>query len=225
MKSLNELKEMHGEEYVKSYRHQKPMRLERLLKYMAIDSTFTVADFACGNGMLMEYIAPKVKSYIGIDFSEPFIKEANEKKKLLSIKNADFVCSDINEFCLHHQNTFDVGFAMDFSEHVYDKEWAQMLGSIRKSIKPNGKLYIHTPNAEFFLEKMKSKNFIFKQYPQHIGIRTPEQNASILREAGFSVTQLRLIPHYKILRLFHPLSHIPVFGKYFKARIFIEATK
>jgi len=173
MKTYEELREMHGDEYVMSLKHLSPMRLERLMKYMTLDSTFSVADFACGNGMLMEFIAPKVKSYIGIDFSEPFIKAANEKKELLSIKNAEFVCSDINEFCRYHQNTFDVGFALDFSEHVYDKEWAQMLRSIRRSIKPKGKLYLHTPNAEFFLEKMKSKNFIFKQYPQHIGVQTP----------------------------------------------------
>ena len=225
MKSQKELKELHGEEYVESYRNKTPLRLDRLVKkHMKIDRTFSVADFACGNGMLMELLAPKVKSYIGVDFSEPFIKAANEKKEQLSIKNAEFVCADINEFCQRHLNTFDVGFAMDVSEHVYDMEWSQILGSIRRSIKPNGKLYLHTPNAEFFLEKMKSKNFIFKQFPAHIAVRTPEHNASILREAGFNVEHMWLIPHYNILRVVHPFSHIPVFGKYFRARIFIEAT-
>jgi 2-polyprenyl-6-hydroxyphenyl methylase / 3-demethylubiquinone-9 3-methyltransferase len=219
------LKEMHGDEYVKDYRHQSPSRLARIMQYLTLDKTFDVADFACGNGMLMEFIAPKVKTYIGIDFSDPFIKAANEKKELLAISNAEFVCSEINEFCLRHLNTFDVGFALDFSEHVYDKEWVEILRNIRKSLKPKGRLYIHTPNAEFFLEILKSKDFIFKQYPQHIAIRTIEQNISILKEAGFNISQLRLIPHYKILKLFHPLSNFPIIGKYFKARIFIEATK
>ena len=224
MKTHKELKELHGERYVESYRHHSLLRLDRLEKYIAIDSSFSVADFACGNGLLLELIAPKVKSYIGVDFSEPFIRAAIEKKEQLSIINAEFVCSDINEFCQRHLTTFDVGFAMDFSEHVYDKEWLQILGSIRSSLKPNGKLYLHTPNADFFLEKMKSKNFIFKQFPEHIAIRTPEQNASILRKAGFKIAQVRLVPHYNCLKVVHPLSHIPVFGKYFKARVFIEAT-
>ena len=224
MKSQKELKELHGEEYVELYKHKSPLRLERLVKYMMIDSTFSVVDFACGNGMLMEFISPKVKSYIGIDSSELFIKAANEKKEQLSIKNVAFVHSGINEFCQRHQKAFDVGFAMDFSEHVHDQEWAKILGSIRRSLKPNGKLYLHTPNAEFFLEKMKSKDFIFTQFPEHIAVRTPEHNASLLREADFIEIQVRLIPHYNILRIVHPLSYIPILGKYFKARIFIEAT-
>lgn len=224
MKSSEELKEIYDEDYVESYKRKSPVRLERLIKYMTIDSTSNVADFACGNSLLMGLIAPKVNSYIGIDFSEPFIKAANEKKERLLIKNAEFVCADINEFCQQHKNAFDVGFTMDFSEHVYDQEWVQILRSIRKSLKPNGKLYLHTPNAEFFLEKMKNKNVIVKQLSGHVAVRTPEHNVALLREAGFNVAKVWLIPHYNIFRLVHPFSYIPVLGKYLKARIFIEAT-
>ncbi|MCK4695894.1 MAG: hypothetical protein KAT74_09035, partial [Candidatus Cloacimonetes bacterium] len=67
-------------------------------------------------------------------------------------------------------------------------------------------------------------DFIFTQFPEHIAVRTPEHNASLLREADFIEIQVRLIPHYNILRIVHPLSYIPILGKYFKARIFIEAT-
>ena len=224
MKSEKQLKQLHGDEYVESFNKQSPLRLIRLIDYIKVNSTYSVADYACGNGMLMEFIAPKVKSYTGIDFSEPFIRAANEKKEKLSIKNAEFVCSDIKEFCQLRENIFDVGFAMDFSEHVYNEEWAQILKSIKKSLKQNGKLYLHTPNAEFFLEKMKSKNLIFKQFPEHIAVRTPENNASILRESGFNVEHIWLIPHYNILKLVHPISYIPGVGKFFKARILIEAT-
>ncbi len=224
MKSEKQLKQLYGKAYIESFNKQSPKRLLRLIDYIKVYRTYSVADYACGNGMLMEFIAPKVKSYTGIDFSEPFIRAANEKKEKLSIKNAEFVCSDIKEFCQIHENIFDVGFAIDFSEHVYDKEWSQILISIKKSLKQNGKLYLHTPNAEFFLEKMKSKNIIFKQFPEHIAVRTPEKNASILREAGFNVEHIWLIPHYNILKLVHPISYFPVVGKFFKARILIEAT-
>ncbi len=223
MKSQEQLKQLHGEKYVESFKKQSPMRLHRLIGYMKIDSTFSVADYACGDGILMELIAPKVKSYTGVDFSEPFIRAANEKKENLSINNAEFVCSDIDVFCQQRANTFDVGFAMDFSEHVYDKEWAQILKSIKKNIKPNGKLYVHTPNADFFLEKMKSKNIIVKQFPEHIAVRTPEENVSLLKEAGFNIKHIWFIPHYNVLKFIHPISYLPVVGKFFKARILIEA--
>ena len=88
MKSYNELKQLYGEKYVESYIKKTPLRLLRLMKYIRIDRSFRVADFACGNAMLMELLAPKVKSYTGVDFSEPFIRAANEKKERLSIRNA-----------------------------------------------------------------------------------------------------------------------------------------
>ena len=224
MKSKEELKQLHGEDYVEAYKKKLPMRLERLLGYMRLDKTVSAADFACGNAMLMELIAPRVKSYTGVDFSEPFIRVANEKKQQMGMTNADFVCANISDFCAQRLGAFDAAFAMDVSEHIYDEEWLQTLKSIHSSLKPGGRLYIHTPNREFFLEAMKDKNFIFKQFAEHIAVRTPAHNAALLREAGFKIEHIRLIPHYNIMKVLHPLSYLPVLGKFFKARIFIEAS-
>ena len=223
MKSSEELKQLHGDDYVEAYKKKLPMRLERLLPFMRLDNSLRAADFACGNAMLMELIAPRVKSYTGVDFSEPFIRVANEKMAKLAIPNADFVCADISDFCAARAHTFDVAFAMDVSEHIYDADWLQVLRSIHSSLKPNGRLYLHTPNGEFFLERMKAKDFIVKQFPEHIAVRTPAHNAALLTEAGFKVAQMRLIPHYNVLRAVHPLSYLPWVGPLFKARIFIEA--
>ncbi len=226
MKNLQDLKELYGKHYVDNFEtNQSAIRLQNLIKYMNLDEDDRVADFACGNGMLMEHTAHKVKSYVGVDFSEPFIDAANRKKERLGMENAEFFCSAIDSFCQKNQETFDVGFAMDFSEHVYDEQWLEVLRNIRGSLKKHGRLYLHTPNGSFFLEIMKSHNFVMKQSPEHIAVRTTEQNVRILEEAGFSVRTLKLIPHYNVLRFIHPVSHIPLIGKYFEARIFIEATK
>jgi 2-polyprenyl-6-hydroxyphenyl methylase / 3-demethylubiquinone-9 3-methyltransferase len=225
MESQNDLKQLYGEEYVEAFEHQNRFRLTRLLKYIHLEKTCSVADFGCGNGMLMEFIAPHVESYIGVDFSEAFIEAANAKRENLLIPNARFECTDIIAFCQRHQHVYDVAFAMDFSEHVYDDEWSQILRSMRSSLKPKGKLYLHTPNAEFFLERMKARGFLVKQFPEHVAVRTPEQNANLLQEAGFQVTRIRFIAHYNaFLRIVHPLSFVPVIGKFFKARILVEAT-
>lgn len=171
----------------------------------------------------MEIIAPRVKSYTGVDFSAPFIKAAIEMRDRIAIRNAEFVCSDIKEFCSQRPNAFDAGFAMDFSEHVGDSEWTQILENIRKSLKPGGMLYVHTPNAEFFLEIMKKSNMVLRQFPEHIAVRTPEQNSAILGAAGFQVMSIRFLPHYNALKAIHPLSFLPVIGRYFRARLFIKA--
>ena len=70
---------------------------------------------------------------------------------------------------------------------------------------------------------MKEGDFLVKQLSGHVAVRTPAHNVSMLEDAGFQVINLWLLPHYNIFKIFHPLSYIPIVGKYFKARIFIEA--
>lgn len=223
MKSEEELKALHGRAYVENFESQSPFRLERLYKYFVLHRGDKVVDFACGNGMLMTLVAPHVESYAGVDFSEPFIEAANKRKRRFSISNAEFFAEDIKEFCRARPLQFDVAFAMDFSEHVYDAEWLSILGAIRGSLRPGGRLYLHTPNAEFFLEKLKARNWIVKQFPEHIAVRSPSENVRLLEEAGFSVSRVCLLAHYNILRFVHWLSYMPVVGRYLKARILIEA--
>lgn len=225
-KSPAQLREIYGKEYVERYIETHSLyRIERLMKYIDLSSNMIVADFACGNGMLMSLVAPKVASYIGVDFSEEFIREAHQKKQLLGIKNADFFCSDINDFCDKHSESFDCAFAMDFSEHVYDDEWVRILTSMRKSLKTGGHLYVHTPNALFFSEILKDHSLFVHHHPGHVAVRSPDENAQLLVQAGYSIKKILLIPHYNFLRFIHFLSYLPFFGRYLKARIFIEAIK
>ncbi len=224
MLTENELKKLHGKQYVESFeKNQSQFRVERLVDSIRLEPKYRVVDFGCGNGMLLPFLANKVKMYTGVDFSEEFISLANRKKEQLSISNAEFICSDILKFCKENNNRYDVAFAFDFSEHIYDKDWLAILTAIKESLKPGGRLYMHTPNADFFLEKMKRHNFIVKQFPEHIAVRNPEENAVLLKKAGFKIKQMDLIPHYNTLKILHFFSFIPFLGKFFKARIFIEA--
>ncbi|HDS15887.1 MAG TPA: class I SAM-dependent methyltransferase [Proteobacteria bacterium] len=160
-KSYDELKLLYGLDYVNAFeKMQSPARLERLYDYFELEAGYVVADFACGNGMLMSYLSSRVKHYFGIDFSEHFVKQANDSKDRLMISNATFVCSDIVDFCINNPGKFDVGFALDFSEHVYDDEWLEILRAIKSLLKIGGKLYLHTPNADYFIEIMKKYNFL-----------------------------------------------------------------
>lgn len=224
MHTKRDLKNMYGKLYVESYElSQSQLRLKRLVDHFYLNAADDVVDFACGNGLLMPLVSPIVHTYTGVDFSESFIDVAQRRMQELSINNARFACSEIVDFCIQNENTFDVGFAMDFSAHVYDREWLEILRAMRVSLKRNGKLYFHTPNAEFFLEKMKSKNLVVKQFPEMVAVRSPHENQRLIEQSGLLVKKVILLPHYNILRLVHPMSYLPGIGKYFKARIFIEA--
>ena len=224
MKSDEELKNLHGQTYVDSFvKRQSESRLSRLVDKIEVVKSDRVVDFACGAGLMMPYLSPKVDSYIGVDFSEAFIAVARNKSTELGFSNTLFYCADIIEFCQKNKQAFDVALAMDFSEHVYDENWLNLLKAIRASLRQNGRLYLHTPNADFFIELFKQKNFLLKQFPEHVAVRNIQENRSLLESAGFVVTKCHAIPHYNILKFLHVFSRLPIIGKYFEARIFIEA--
>lgn len=226
-KTPEELKKFYGREYVDKFLlNQSPSRLERLMEHIELQSEFCVADYACGSGMLMPFIASKVTIYVGVDFSQEFIDAANNTKQFLEINNAEFHCSEIKEFCFNNVDRFDCAFAMDFSEHVPDDQWMDILSAIRISLKTGGCLYLHTPNAQFLPEIMKARSFLMKQIPGHIAVRSPEANSHLLTKTGYRINKLLLLPHYnRLLKATHLFSYIPVIGKHFKARIFIAAEK
>jgi 2-polyprenyl-6-hydroxyphenyl methylase / 3-demethylubiquinone-9 3-methyltransferase len=224
VKSKSELKSMYdSESYVDMYEKKPLSRLLNLVKYMNLMRNQNVVDFACGNALLLEIIKDSVSTYTGVDYSRSLINAAIKRKERLRVDNVEFICGEIVEFCEANQNSFDVAFAMDLSEHLLDEDWIEILLGIKKTLRKNGLLYMHTPNGEFFLEKIKKNGLLVKQLPGHIAVRTPFENKRMLQEAGFTVKETKLIPHYNILRYVHLLSHTPFIGKYLKARVFIEA--
>ena len=224
--TVDQRKALHSTGYVERFcKEQSSWRLERLLPLMEFPREAVVADFACGNGMMLDLVAKKVSRYCGVDFSEDFIAEAERRISALGVSNAEFFCESIQSFCRKNPSRFDAAFAMDISEHVYDDEWSEILGQIRESLKPGGFLYLHTPNLDFFLELLKDRNLIVRQFPEHIAVRNMKQNIKIIRDSGFNISRKDFIPHYNILRFLHPLSNLPAFGRYFRARLFIVAQR
>jgi cyclopropane fatty-acyl-phospholipid synthase-like methyltransferase len=150
---------------------------------------------------------------------------AQERARAAGCANAYFHLGDITEFARMHPGEFDVAFALDISEHVPDTEWAAIVSSLHTALKPGGLAICHTPNLDFFVERMKDRNFLLRQFPQHVAVRTLERNAAFFQQAGFSRIQATTLPHYNILRLLDPLSRLPVVGRYFAARVLIVAGK
>jgi hypothetical protein len=106
---------------------------------------------------------------------------------------------------------------------VPDDEWVELLRAMHGTLRPGGSLYLHTPNRAFFLERMKAHNFMVPQFPEHVAVRTLQENAELLAKAGFWVRRGLTLPHYNVLRHLHPLRRLPLIGGVFEARLFIEA--
>jgi len=226
MRDIEESKRLHSGAYVKMYESKPISRLARLIPLMRLQGKERLADIACGNAMLLPLIHAKISHYDGVDFSEDFIVSAKSRAEKHKVTNCSFHCQDIMNFCAEHPETFDLATAFDFSEHIEDEAFLSIFKAVRDTLIPNGRLLLHTPNLNFFMERLKDWG-ILHQFPEHIAVRNQLQNTRLLQRCGFAPENIhvRVLPHYNILRLTHPLRHIPVFGRLFEARLFIECIK
>jgi cyclopropane fatty-acyl-phospholipid synthase-like methyltransferase len=221
---IEDARALHGQAYAERFdRMHGRRRLVQLLPLMRLEPGDDLVDFACGNGLLAAEAWNRVRSYTGVDFSRPFIDLAVRRAEKLGAPNLRFECASIEDFCAAHPGRFDVACALDFSEHVRDAEWRSILAAMRRSLKRGGRLFLHTPNADFLLERMKRRNIILRQSPEHVAVRDMGDNLRLLRESGYEVAVAKFVRHYNLLRFLHPLRGLPGLGRWFAARIFIEA--
>jgi 2-polyprenyl-3-methyl-5-hydroxy-6-metoxy-1,4-benzoquinol methylase len=215
---------LHSGAYVARYNRKPLSRVRGLQRYMDIADEAEIADYACGNGMLLQALGNRSGGYHGVDFSPEFIQSAEAWAARSGLRNCTFHCDDIVSFGTQHRARFDCAATLDFSEHVRDDEAVAIYSAIHTSLKPGGKLYLHTPNLDFFVERLKDRG-VLRQFPEHIAVRNGEQTAELLIRAGFAADgiNIRYVPHYNVLKLLHPLSLLPRIGKYFRARVWIEA--
>ena len=223
--SDEQLRAIYDQRYVDQYDPHAVQRIERLLPFFDLSQDDEVADFGCGNGVLLELIATRVRAYVGVDFSEEFVRAAERRRDAAGIRNGTFHCGDIVSFCDARPDRFDAAFALDFSEHVYDDQFVRLFRAIHGSLKPGAALYLHTPNAEYFMERLKARGTL-TQVEGHVGVRDVRQHERLLRECGFASVQVRYLAHYLyVASLFHGLGALPVVGHFFRARLLLTCRK
>jgi 2-polyprenyl-6-hydroxyphenyl methylase/3-demethylubiquinone-9 3-methyltransferase len=224
-RSEEDLHAIYDQGYVDQYDPHAVQRMQRMLPLFALSGREVVADFGCGNGVLLELIAPQVRQYVGVDFSEAFIRAAEQRRDALGISNGVFHCTDIVAFCERNPASFDAAFALDFSEHIYDDQFVRIVTAIHGVLKPGGSLYVHTPNAEYFMEHLRKRG-ILAQIDGHVGVRDGQQHLALLAQCGFTDVDVDYLPHYlSPASAFHGLGALPVVGRYFRARLFLTCRK
>src|ERR1700676_470376 len=108
--SDEELRAIYDQSYVDQYDPDAVLRIRRLLPLFQLTGNETVADFACGNGVLLELIGPYVREYVGVDFSPQFVHAAELRRGARGIRNGTFYCADVVTFCAQQANRFDAAF-------------------------------------------------------------------------------------------------------------------
>ena len=223
-RDIAESKALHSGSYVEKFERSPIARVAALAERMDVKKGDVIADFACGNGMLLRVLDGRRGAYHGVDFSEDFIAAAEASARRMHLSDYQFHCRDIVSFCGQHQKSFDIAATLDFSEHVDDETFLQIYRAIRSALRPGGRLYLHTPNRRFFMEALKHHG-VLKQFPEHIAVRDAPATIALLEQAGFDRQLIctNHIAHYNVLKVVHPLRRLPWIGRFFAARIWLEA--
>jgi len=217
------LRDLYRSEYVSRFPQEPGRRLLRLAPLFDLPPGARVVDLACGNGLLLDLLHERVAEYVGVDFSSEFIAAAEERASRRGLVKGSFVCSDLEELLRSRPDSFDAAFALDFAEHIDDGDFARIFRAARAALRPAAPLYLHTPNLDFVVERLKARG-VLQQFPEHIAVRTAARTTALLEECGFRRIEVRFLSHYNpVLRPLHLLSHLPWIGGAFRARLFIVA--
>lgn len=179
---------------IESMRHK-----DYVLHLLNVKPGEKILDVGCGEGPLMVYCGLLGAEAYGQDLSAPAVEKANSYIKSFGIKGKAIVGNAKSlEF---PDNYFDKAISGDFFEHVNNKDSIEILKEIKRVLKPNGFLVIRTPNLTYLkfsryfkmlkrLIKIKNPFDVVITHttgysPQHIGLKTKNEMAKIIRSSGF----------------------------------------
>lgn len=188
-----------AKEYQKSSSAQQKWAKE-LIKKMDLNGSEKMLDMGCGDGKITSEIATHLEKgcILGIDSSEDMIKLAKETFPESEQSNLKFKVKDFQD--LNYKEEFDLIFSNAALHWV--KDHSQILKSIKRSLKPDGKILIQMGgkgNGREILDisnEMTHKpewNSYFKDFNFPYGFYDTATYEKWLKEAGLEILRLELI--------------------------------
>ncbi|MBN2495506.1 MAG: class I SAM-dependent methyltransferase [Deltaproteobacteria bacterium] len=198
------------------------LRMAQIVRMVDPRAGDRILDLGCGPGYISELLARRGAEVTGVDRSAAALSMARARCADLPCR---FVQSDVIVLQEIPSNTFDKAVAADLVEHIDDRAFRSMLAASRRVCRPGSSLSILTPNAGHFIERMKSHDFILRQFPGHIAVRTPSQLEALLEEMEYRIelSYTTASPFPILRRLEALLGSVPSIGPFFQYRICIRA--
>ncbi len=160
-----------------------------------------VVDIGCGLGTFTFEAAARGARYaVGLDLAVSGIATAAHIAREERAERCAFLLADAAAIPIATAAA-DIAIAADFTEHLDDNTLRRVLGEAGRAVKPGGRLVVYTPEASHIFERLRDRNILLEQEPSHIGIRSADELASFVREAGFEVERITYLP-----------SHLPVWN-------------
>jgi SAM-dependent methyltransferase len=164
-----------------------------LARLLSFGDSGRLLDVGCGRGRWLAYIREHSKFEVeGIEPSEAAAEYARSARGLAA-RTGDIVSAG------YPDGAFDVVYLRNVLEHV--AEPGELLGEIRRIMKPGGICAVHVPNDSSVTNILKrvlyraglTKEFGALFFPLHVTGFTPDSLVSLFRDSGFSTAGMETI--------------------------------
>ncbi len=183
-----------------------------------------IIDLGCGMGAVAHFCSTFGAEVVGVDLSPAAIQAA---KRLFGNAPITFCERDVSNLYGIEDESFDKAVSADLVEHITQSAFEGMVREAFRVLKPGGTFFIYTPNPTHIIERMKARDFILKQNPTHIDLKSIERLTSTLETANFCPRQVYFTPGF--IPLFNLVERVmmplPVLGSLFRYRICISVVK
>jgi SAM-dependent methyltransferase len=149
-----------------------------------------VLDYGCGPGFLLDYMSHYDVVCLGVDPSPASVERANRRcAGKPSFRGAFTLPAD----GVLKDGAFDLVTCVETVEHVPAAAAPELLGELRRLLRPGGSLLVTTPLDERLENAMTYCPFCDREFHhmQHLRSFTPATLTGLLRDNGFAVTFCR----------------------------------
>jgi cyclopropane fatty-acyl-phospholipid synthase-like methyltransferase len=183
-----------------------------------------IIDLGCGMGAVAHFCSTFGAQAVGVDLSPVAIGMARE---LFPQAGLEFHERDVSDLHGIGDGTFDKAVSADLVEHIPQAVFEGMLREAFRVLRSDGVFFIYTPNPAHVIERLKARNWILKQNPTHIDLKSERRIVSTLVETGFWIQEVYSVasffPVFNLIeRLMMPL---PAVGALFRYRTCVSAVK
>jgi ubiquinone/menaquinone biosynthesis C-methylase UbiE len=139
-----------AEMYEMRYAEEQKLKIEAALKEMEIKEHCSILDVGCGTGILLDYVASKAETVVGVDVSRKTLLQAKRRAKKFG--NVYLVLADADNMPFQ-ENFFDYVFGITVLQNM--PEPVETLREIGRVAKENAKIVVTGMKKAFALRKFR----------------------------------------------------------------------
>ncbi len=151
-----------------------------------------ILDVGCGTGRLVKFLSQKGFDAQGCDAQAEAVKVARINNDSIVIRKASATSLP------YKAESFDLITSISTIEHLTTRDAKKFIKEAKRVLKPNGYIFIITPNFSSPFRYLRGKNWFAYKDPTHINFFTPKSIKLLLTNCGYKQINFRHKSAYNV---------------------------